>query len=88
MAFGGTRGYLFGLGKGSKAGLGSTYIDYQLLFFENGSIRTLSYSLEFVVGGVVQRVITLSPQSKLDWTGQRQNSETSKYRMILEIDEA
>ena len=29
--------------------LGSTHIAYQLLFSENGSIQTLSYSFEFVV---------------------------------------
>ena len=77
--------------RGSKAGLGSTYIDYQLLVFENGSIQNLSYSLEFVVGGLWVgwfRVITLLPQSKLDWTELRQNSETNKHRVIFEIDEA
>ena len=31
--------------------MGSTHIDYKLLFSENGSIQTLFYSLEFVLGG-------------------------------------
>ena len=33
--------------------MGSTHIDYKLLFSENGSIQTLFYSLEFVLGGRV-----------------------------------
>ena len=31
--------------------MGSTHIDYKLLFSQNGSIQTLFYSLEFVLGG-------------------------------------
>ena len=33
--------------------MGSTHIDYKLLFSQNGSIQTLFYSLEFVLGGRV-----------------------------------
>ena len=33
--------------------MGSTHIDYKLLFSQNGSIQTLLYSLEFVLGGWV-----------------------------------
>ena len=33
--------------------MGSTHIDYKLLFSQNGSIQTLFYSLEFVLGGWV-----------------------------------
>ena len=40
------------------------------------------------MGGVVQSDYLAPPQSKLDWTELRQNSETSKHRVIFEIDEA
>ena len=32
--------------------MGSTHIDYKLLFSVNGSIQTLFYSSEFVLGGL------------------------------------
>ena len=51
LAFWGPNGILFELGQGSKAVLGSALIDSQLLFSENCSFPTLSYSLEFVWGG-------------------------------------
>ena len=38
-------------GSGPKAVLGSTLIDSQLLFSENGLFLNLSYRLEIVVGG-------------------------------------
>ena len=46
-------GYFCCWGKVKKAVMGSTHIDYKLLFSQNGSIQTLLYSLEFVLDGRV-----------------------------------